>query len=191
MRLVVLIALFATAAFAEGITIALDFDGPHSGQTEQAMKAEVETVLKDAPLQIGWTTIDVARTQAVDNLIVVRLKGRCVLDPAPYLYDERGPMAFTYSTDSVVQPFSDVACDKVIGAVRSAMWGRDYKRADLLLGRALGRVVAHELVHMLAGSGEHGHEGVAKRSLSGNQLVAPMLRLDPSDIARIVNHSHQ
>src|SRR5438270_2992282 len=111
MRLAFLLALFATAGFAEGITIVLDFDGPHSGKTEQAMKAEVEAILKDAPLQVGWSTIPEARQQAVDNLVVFRLKGRCVLEPAPYLYDERGTMAFTYSTDSVVQPFSDVACD--------------------------------------------------------------------------------
>jgi hypothetical protein len=94
--------------------------------------------------------------------MVVRFKGKCVLDPVPYLYDERGPMTFTYSTGGVVQPSSEVACDKVITAVRSAMFGGDYAKADVLLGRALGRVLAHEVVHMLSGAA-HGKQGVAAK----------------------------
>src|SRR5207302_3578919 len=123
--------------------------------------------------------------------IVVRYKGKCVLDPVPYFYNERGPMAFTYSTDSVVQPFSEVACDKVITAVRSAMFGGDFGKADLLLGRALARVLEHEVVHMLSGSGDHGHEGVARKSLSGNRLITPELRWAPEDLERLINPSHK
>jgi hypothetical protein len=191
MRLAALCTLFATLASAEGITIVLDFDGPHSERTVDAMKREVEGILKSAPITIDWRTRAQAERAAFENLVVMRIKGKCVLGPVPYLYDERGPMAFTYSTDSVVQPFSEVACDKVITAVRSAMFGGDYKKSDLLLGRALGRVIAHEVIHMLTGTGEHGHEGVARRSLSGNQLIAPELRLAPEDVQRIADRSHK
>jgi hypothetical protein len=94
-------------------------------------------------------------------------------------------MAFTYSTDGRVQPFSEVACDKVTSAVRSAMAGGDFAKSDLLLGRALGRVMAHEVMHILSKSGTHGHTGVAKAALSGSQLIAPELRLDPDDLVRM------
>ena len=47
-------------------------------------------------------------------------------------------MAFTYSTDGVVQPFSEVACDKVTSAVRSAMSGGDFAKADVLAGTRAG-----------------------------------------------------
>jgi len=191
MRLVAVAALFATVASAEGITIVLDFDGPHSEQTVKEMKREFEGIVKGTPLQVGWRTREQAQHEAAANLMVVRFKGKCVIEPVPFLYDERGPMAFAYSTDGVVQPFSEVACDKVTTAVRSAMFGGDYAKADLLLGRALGRVLAHEVVHMLSGSGEHGHEGVARRSLSGNQLIAPELHLAPEDLERIVNPVHK
>src|SRR6185369_3730106 len=96
------------------------------------------------------------------NQVVVRFKGKCVREPVPDLYDERVPLAFAHSTDGVVQPVSEVACDRVVAAARSAMSGDDFAHADLLLGRALGRVVAHELVHMLSKSGAHGQEGVAR-----------------------------
>jgi hypothetical protein len=191
MRLLLLCALFATAACAEGITIVLDFDGPHSEKTVAEMKHEFEGIVKGTKLEVGWRAREQAEHEAFNNLVVVRFKGKCILDPVPYLYDERGPMAFTYSTDGVVQPFSEVACEKVTTAVRSAMFGGDFAKADQLLGRALGRVLAHEVVHMLTRSGAHAHDGVTRQSLSGMQLIAPELHLSPEDLARLIDPSHK
>jgi hypothetical protein len=191
MRLLVILAVFAALACAEGITIVLDYDGPHSPQTDAAMKREIEGIFHKATLTVNWRTRQEAQNGAASNLVVVRLKGKCILDPVPYLYDERGIMAFTYSTSGVVQPFGEVACDRVATAVRSAMFGEDYKRSDQLFGRALGRVLAHEVVHMLTGSGAHGREGVARKSLSGQQLIAPELRLSTEDLDRLANPSHK
>jgi hypothetical protein len=191
MRLVAMAALFAALVYGEGITIVLDFDGPHSEKTVAEMKREFEGIVKNTPIKVGWSTRQQAQREAVPNLIVVRFKGKCVLDPVPYLFDERGPMAFTYSTSGVVQPFSEVACERVTTAVRSAMFGGDFGKADLLLGRALGRVLAHEVVHMMTASGTHGREGIARHSLSGNDLIAPELHLAPEDLGRLVNPSHK
>jgi hypothetical protein len=54
-----------------------------------------------------------------------------------------------------------------------------------LLGRALGRVVAHELVHMLTKSKQHGRDGVEKAALSARQLIAESLPLSIFDIDRL------
>jgi hypothetical protein len=176
------------SAFGEGITIVLDFQGPRSEQSVAEMKREFAGIMKDSALHFDFRWRSEATQEAISDLVLVRFTGKCVLDPVGYLYDERGPMAFTYSTDGVVQPFSEVACDKVTSAVRSAMSGGDFAKADLLLGRALGRVLAHEVVHILSKSGAHGRTGVAKTSLSGSQLIAPELLLGPEDLERI--HAH-
>jgi hypothetical protein len=189
MRLVPLCAIACLAAaspvFAEGITIVLDFQGPRSEQSVTEMKREFAVIMKDAPVRFDFQS----RAQALEtwsqDLVVVRFKGNCVFEPAPYLIDERGPLAFTYTTEGVVQPFSEVACDRVTKAMRSAMAGGDFSEADVLLGRALGRVLAHEVVHILSKSGRHGTSGVAKTALSGSQLIAPELRLEPGDLERI------
>jgi len=178
-------AMAANAPHPASLTIVLDFKGPHSQRSIEAMKHEVETILQGAALKLDWRMRGEAAPEAFDNLVLVRFKGRCVLEPVGYLYDERGPLAFTYSTSGVVQPFSEVACDQVAAAARSAMHGGDFSKSDLLMGRALGRVVAHELVHILSGSAAHGHEGVAKRALSPSQLVSPSLPLSPADLERI------
>jgi hypothetical protein len=188
MRLVWICAfawLAVPSAFGEGITIVLDFQGPRSEQSVAEMKREFAGIMKDTAVRFDFRSRSQASQEALFDLVLVRFKGKCVLDPVGYLYDERGPMAFTYSTDGAVQPFSEVACDKVTSAVRSAMSGGDFANADLLLGRALGRVLAHEVVHMLSRSGAHGHTGVAKTALSGSQLIAPELRLEPEDVERL------
>ena len=188
MRLVSLCAfawLAAHPAFGEGITIVLDFQGPRSESSVAEMKREFAGIMKDSALQFDFRSRSEASQGNFSDLMVIRFTGKCVLEPVGFLYDERGPMAFTYSTDGIVQPFSEVACDKVTSAIRSAMAGGDFAKSDLLLGRALGRVLAHEVIHILSKSGAHGHSGVAKAALSGSQLIAPELRLEADDVERI------
>jgi len=189
MRLVAISALLlATGAshlLAEGVTIVLEFQGPQSQQSIAEMKREFTGIMRDSSLTFDFKSRDQVDKLSFSNLVVVRFKGTCVLKPIPYLYDERGPLAFTYSSDGEVQPFTEVKCDQVTRAVRSAMSGGDFAHADVLMGRALGRVLAHEVVHILTKSGAHGQDGVAKPALSGAQLIAPELRLEAEDIGRL------
>ena len=179
------LVLAVTPAFGEELTIVLDFQGPRSDQSVAEMKREFEGIMKDSSLTFDWKSRAQAEQTSAANLVVVRFKGTCILKPIPYLYDERGPMAFAYSTEGTVQPFTEVACDQVTRAVKSAMSGVDYAKADQLMGRALGRVLAHEVIHMLTRSGAHGHGGVTKTVLSGTELIGPELRLEVQDLERI------
>jgi hypothetical protein len=184
-----LAALWAAAAVAAppvhgALTIVLDFQGAHSDKSVAEMKREFESIMRDSGVRFAWRLRTDASGETHDNLVVVRFKGKCVLEPVGYLYDERGPLAFTYSSDGAMQPFSEVECDKVTASVRSAMWGGEYAKADELLGRALGRVMAHEVVHMFSDSG-HGKEGVTAPALSGRQLISPELKLTPADWRRV------
>ena len=175
----------ASPVRSTALTIVLEFQGPHSERSIQEMKHELESIMRGSGVSFDWRTRSEVKNESFANLVVVRFKGKCVLEPVPYLYDERGPLAFTYSSGDEILPFSEVSCDRVVTAARSAMSGGDFARADLLLGRALGRVVAHELVHILSKSGEHGREGVAQPALSGLRLIAPELHLSPADRERI------
>jgi hypothetical protein len=166
------------------LTIVLDFKGPHSLQSVAAMERETQEIFKDAGVHLDWKSREEASGVSFADLVVVRFNGACELPPAP-LYDELGPLAFTYETDGQVQPFSEVSCDRVGAFVRSGLHGGDFQKGDFLLGRALGRVVAHELVHMLTGAKEHSHEGVFKAGLTVEQLVAGELPLSLGDIERL------
>lgn len=174
-KLALLAAVLACTVRAADITVVLEFDGPYSDRSIGEMKREVEGILKDSGHTFDWRTRSQAAGQSYENLVLVKFKGKCVMEPVGYLYDERGPLAFTHSADGALQPFSEVECDKVATSVRGAMFGGDFAHGDLLLGRALGRVVAHELIHILRNSKKHDPDGVEKTALSGVELIAPDL----------------
>jgi hypothetical protein len=184
------VVLFATPVGAStGITLLLQFDHKHSERSVEEMKREMNAIMKDTGLELDFRSLkDFNPNEPVSDLVVVKFRGTCQMDTMPILFDERGPLAFTHSSDGEVLPFSEVACDRVRQSVESAMWGGDRLRADLLLGRALGRVLAHELVHIVAKSHKHGTKGIAKTSLSGVQLIADRLQLDAHDVERLHLH---
>ena len=167
------------------LTVVMEFQGSLSQRTLSAMERETEGILKPAGLSLGWRLAADAARESFEDLVVVEFKGACQFEPVPHLYDELGPMAFTHSRNGNVQPFTEVSCSKVAASVSSALEGEDFPRADVLFGRALGRVLAHELVHVLTGSEVHGGAGVQRAALSGKDLIANALVLSPVDLARL------
>jgi len=167
------------------LTVILDFKGPHSRTSLKEMKRESGQILNSSGVQLDWRMLGEDPFASYSDLVVMTFRGACEFEPAAPLYDELGPLAITHTTNGEVQPFGEVNCDRVVNSARSAMSGNDYARADMLIGRAMGRVVAHELVHMLTKSGQHGTEGVEKPALSGKQLIAASLPLSAFDIDRL------
>jgi hypothetical protein len=151
------------------------------------MERESGDILKATGLKLDWRLRDQTAGQTYPDLVVMTFNGSCKFSQTPRVYDELGPLASTKTTDHVIQSFGEVDCDHVISAARSAMFGRDFAQADMLVGRALGRVVVHEIVHMLTNSAKHGHDGVFEAALSGRQLIAPSLPLSAMDVDRLMS----
>jgi hypothetical protein len=170
------------------LTVIMDFKGPHSASSLKEMKRESGMILKSTGVQLDWKMLGEDPFASYRDLVVMTFKGVCEFEPAPPRYDELGPLgplATTKTTNGEVQPFGEVDCNRVVNSARSAMSQQDFARGDMLIGRAMGRVVAHELVHMLTRSGQHGTEGVEKPALSGRQLIAASLPLSAFDIDRL------
>jgi hypothetical protein len=171
------------------LTVILDFKGPHSPASVKEMERESGFILKSSGVKLDWHLLGADPFASYSDLVVMSFKGDCAYEPAAPRYDElgplTGPLAITHTTNGEVQPFGEVDCDRVVNTARTAMTGPDYSRGDMLIGRALGRVVAHELVHMLTKSGTHGREGVEKPALSGKQLIAGVLPLSVFDLDRL------
>ena len=170
---------------ASNLTIVLNFKGPHSDRAAREMQREAETILKTSGLHLDWRMPSQAPTESYADVVVVTLSGICDIDSAPYSTGKRGSLGQTFLSDASMLPFSEIGCDNVAASVRSAMSGSDFEFADVLLGRALGRVLVHELVHVLTGSREHGSDGVHQAALSGQQLIAAWLPLSATDITRL------
>jgi hypothetical protein len=176
----------ATGASSE-VTVLLQFDIPaHHPDTMAALESEVKEQLKPTGLKVELKLREEVDPQAnFTDVVLVKFRGTCTMQHWAPLMDERGPWAWTHAVDGEVLPFSEVSCDQVRRAVKQAMWGGERGKADKLYGRALGRVVAHELFHILAKTKDHGKDGLAKTALSPRQLIDESLVLDEHDVDRI------
>jgi hypothetical protein len=176
------------------VTVLLQVDGNYSQRALESMKRESELIIGQAGRQLDFKFItQMSAGETFDDLVVVKLKGNCQMDSGvhPQMLDERGPYAWTFTADGMVLPFSEVQCDRVRESIKTAMSGSDWSRGDFLLGRAMGRVLAHELYHILGNTQGHGKEGVAKSALSARKLISERLDLHDDDCQKILLRSRK
>jgi hypothetical protein len=134
------------------------------------MRREVEAIVVPAGIHLTWNSGP--DSTVYSHIAVMRLQGQCRLETAirPASRDE--PLGQTQVVDGKVIPFADVRCDavrKVIDRELRAAAGSDREE---LLGRALGRVMAHELYHVLLRTRSHGRNGLARPVLTSSDLLA-------------------
>ena len=167
------------------LTVILDFQEPYSRTSLNEMKREAGLVLSSSGVLLDWRILGEDAPEADNDLVLMRFRGACQYGQVAPVNDGPGPLGFTRMVDGEVQPFGEVDCGRIVNSARNAMLDSDYAQGNLLIGRAIGRVVAHELVHMLTKSGQHGAEGVEKPALSGAQLISGYLPLSAFDIVRL------
>jgi hypothetical protein len=165
------------------VTVVLIPDGRYSPVAIREMGRETAHILKQSGVAFHWRLG--APAQAMNGLlVVVKLRGRCDMDGPP-AFLMPGPLGWSHETNGALLPFSDLACDNIRGAVQSALLVGNQLRGNVLLGRAMGRVLAHELYHIVANSAGHGRDGVAQAALSPRELTSGRLELEPAEVAAV------
>ena len=192
MRLIFASALLSVLALAgdqAGLVILYDVDNAYSSGAFADMRSELAGIMQKTGLEIDWhAKPSDSFPPTAAQIVIIRFRGHCTMDGLMTTHDhDSGALAVTHIVNGEVLPFSDVNCDLVRANVRAAMLGFDRQRADLFRGRALGRVVAHELWHILSKSTSHGRHGVTKKCLSPQQLVADRIEVLEEDLQRLVD----
>jgi hypothetical protein len=142
------------------------------------MGREAANILKKSGVKLRLRLGDPG--QVSDSLlVVVRLKGDC--EPDRTASAPTGPLGWSHEVDGKVLPFGEVACNDIWGSLRSDRYPENHLPDDVALGRAMGRVLAHELYHIVAATSRHGRGGVAQKAFSARELTAGQLDLDQSD----------
>jgi hypothetical protein len=169
------------------VTVLIEFDKPHSVRSIAAMERETAHILQSSGIRVEWLMMkDLAPHAEFSDLVVVHFKGSCGMDEIPMPLDERGVLGLSYASDGEVLPFGEVQCDRVKQSLRSVVPASRFRASEELLGRALGRVVAHEMYHMLANDQRHTNDGLTRPGLSPRDLVSPEL-LYPEPAAEAVS----
>ncbi len=188
----ILVTLFV-AVSAEAQTHTLDvYTTATRGLDSHAMhgvQKELQRLLVPANIRIDWKTGQSA-TSETEHLVVVSFAGDCsVQDLSNVLRPARkiDVLGETSSLDGRIFPYFSVDCGAVIQALRSAM---DYLSMPLrqsILGRALGRVMAHEIYHILGQTTEHADSGIAKPSFSIADMMSKHAAFNAPSLKRMAS----
>src|SRR4051812_42563641 len=162
------------AAASPRIGIFIHFDNIPNASSIKAMQREVGAVLAATGAKFSWLMMDTEeQTQTFDDLAILRFEGSCRMGAAFPATGGGKPvtLAATELSQEEVSSYGSVQCDQIRSTIFSLL-GEPYARdGDAAFGRALGRVVAHELYHILARTEEHTRSGVTKALQTPFDLV--------------------
>jgi len=158
------------AAFAP-ISLYVQFQQPASEGVILAIQDELESIMEPIGLHFDWRELTKAGQEVSAELAVVSFKGRCDLANLSGRSKFEGALGWTHVSDGQILPFTDVSCDRVRDFAQSGLAALSAEEREEKYGRALGRVLAHELYHIFANTMRHGSMGIAKESYSIQDLL--------------------
>jgi hypothetical protein len=179
-RSALLLVLFGGVAVAQETSVDVFLDVEHGAQAGVliSLQREVEQAVSPSGLNVHWHSMDASQyTQVYEHMAMLHLRGECRVDaPRPRKNTKNGrqPEALgqTQVVEGKVLPIAEIRCDAVRRLIDREMNATVPDQRGEMLGRALGRVIAHELYHILLRSIDHGREGLARPAQSSTDLVA-------------------
>jgi hypothetical protein len=153
-----------------------------------SMESELRRIFAPVDAEfILHSPLDRALHQEFDtDLIVLRISGTCSVGPMPPIKPHRpSTLGRTFVTDGVILPFVELDCRQISGAIRERVLGLQREQRLRMLGIAMGRVLAHEIYHVLARTPEHSPSGIAAEALGPDQLTGRTLDFLYEDFARM------
>lgn len=175
------VCVFALALVAEPaeeskelvtVTIILDAERDIPSRVMAAMRTETERLLRIPGMAIDWRWLQAEGTcgEVFDRVIMARLTGVCASRPMESKLVAGDALGITHVSNGAILPFLEIDC----GRVNSLLHSRAFARVALspeVVGRAVARVLAHEAYHILAGTTDHSHNGVARTCYRRSDLI--------------------
>jgi hypothetical protein len=157
------------------IALYLDFQNQPSADVLEALQEEVEVIMAPMGAEFEWRSLKaVTGTEVSAQLAVVKFLGRCETIGGIGTHPlKAGALGWTHVSEGTILPFSDIDCDGIRQFIRAGLAGVEGKLRPEAYGRAVGRVLAHELYHIFANTVHHGSNGVGKAVYSVQDLLSP------------------
>lgn len=158
----------------------VEFEHPSRGGLSSTLQNEVESILSPLGFDVQWRDAEVAGSEAWADLALVKFQGHCDLDGGPYPDFVPGPLGWTHVSDGRIQPFAGIDCDRIGALVQSQLTFVPTRHREYVFQRAIARVVAHELYHILAETGAHQGTGVGKAEFTALDLLSGKFHFHPA-----------
>jgi hypothetical protein len=170
------------------IALYTEFQQQPSASVQESLQTEVESIM--APMGLNFNWLELANSdgkQVAVELAVIKFKGRCDVSGLIAHDSNSGPLGWTHVSDGVILPFADVDCSSVRGFVQKELLFSHPEEREQLFGRALGRVLAHELYHIFANTKRHGSEGVGREFYSVHDLLSSDFQFQARESMALIN----
>lgn len=163
------------AARVAPVTLYTQFQQEPPAPVVQATQSELEAIMAPTGLQFSWHPLAEAGNRVTSQLAIIHFKGECDAEELRPEAGFPGPLGWTHISDGEILPFIDVNCDGIRIFVQRDLIGVAAADRESVFGRAMARVLAHELYHLLANTRAHTSGGIAKAAYSVQELLAPIL----------------
>jgi hypothetical protein len=193
MKVLVLGLLLAALPAAGGsrvyelpVALYTTFQQPAPAAVVDSMHAELGLILAPSGMRFEWRSLDnVSGSDVSSELAVLTFKGRCDVEGLTFRAASVGALGWTHVTDGVILPFADIDCDRIRLFLQSELVYFSTPEREVAFGRALARVVAHELYHIFVRTAEHGSAGICKSAFSVQELLAGDFQIKMRNMAEL------
>ena len=158
------------------LTLYTEFQQTPPDSVLDAIQDELDAILSVAGLRFGWYPLAEAGDRVSTQLAIIHFKGECNTEGLRPENAYPGPLGWTHISDGEIIPFIDVNCQGIRLFVQRELLSMPAEVRETVFGKALARVLAHELYHLLANTKAHGGSGIAKAYYTVDELVGPNLR---------------
>jgi hypothetical protein len=163
----------SAAATVAPVTVYTDFQQAVPQAVAEALRDEVDSLMAPMGLRFDWHSLtEFSTSRASAAVVVVHFEGHCDVNSLVMRGNQVGSLGWTEITDGEILPFTHVDCERVRTFLQTTLLGYRAQDRQRAYGRALGRVLAHELYHVYGDTPKHSARGVAKEKYSVEDLLA-------------------
>ena len=181
-----LLAALPGSSQVGSIAIYTQFQHEPSKAVLSAIQEEASALMAPAGLRLQWKTLPSTGNEISSAVAVVTFQGRCTAASLPIQPKWETRLGWSHVSDREVLPFAGIDCDSIRGFTYKQLLAVPLRERDEVLGRAIGRVLAHEFDHIFGETRDHGARDMDQPQYTVEELVAPSL--DSSTAKRHILH---
>jgi hypothetical protein len=171
------------------LVIFLTSDATLAPAISAEMQREVDHLMQASAIRVEWRSPADQGGVRNNYAAVVRLRGSCrpSAPSARFQHAVSGPfpLASSEMADGVILPFGDIDCGALNAFLGPSLWKEPEQKRDFMYGRAMARLLAHELYHVIEQTSTHARAGVAKPAFTVAELLSEHFEFTDEVIAEV------
>jgi hypothetical protein len=146
------------------------------------VRDELASIMLPMGFHIDWRSLSETKSYPeAMKLAVITFKGRCDASGKSPVFRSGGALGLTHISNGAILPFSEVDCDAIRASIQKELLLRYSDTRPQMFGRAVARVLAHELYHVFARTSKHRPCGLGKSTYTATELLSNEFQFEKGD----------